>query len=245
MNKIRIINTKFWTDGFVLKLNYVKKLLFLYFLTNPETNICGIYECDLKIISFYTGIDVEEILKILPIFKGRIHYIDGWVYIRNFSYYQIFNDKLKIKAKSELDNIPRNIIEKIKEIDKDYDRNPSQELLFSKEEIPDKNNERLESEVNKLFEYYKKRITSKVIKTDMSHQKIKRRLKEKPVEENINRFEELKKAIDMFSGNKWRMDKNKNQGLQFFFKSQEQIVKWLTLSQDKGSGKVIIVGDKK
>lgn len=115
------------------------------------------------------------------------------------------------------------------------------EMISSKNKEPDNK----EKEVNELFEYYKKKITFKTVKTKLSHQKIKRRLQEKPIEENITRFEELKKAIDMFSGNIWRMNNNRNQGLQFFFKSEDQIVKWLSLSQDKGGSKVIIIGDKK
>ena len=41
--KQRYINTKFWDDNYVIQLDPSEKLMFIYFITNPLTNICGIY----------------------------------------------------------------------------------------------------------------------------------------------------------------------------------------------------------
>jgi len=39
MNKLRCVNTKFWEDPFVEELNATGKLIFLYLITNPLTNL--------------------------------------------------------------------------------------------------------------------------------------------------------------------------------------------------------------
>ena len=90
MAKSRQINTQFWRDGYISNLDPSEKLLFLYFLSNPDTNISGIYQIPLKIIAADTGYDKEMIIKIIDRFTrdGKIKYIDGWVIIINFVKHQ-------------------------------------------------------------------------------------------------------------------------------------------------------------
>lgn len=98
MAKVRMVNTRFWSDGFVREhLNPLDRYLFLYFLTNEKTNICGVYELPLSTIASETGLDREMLVKMLKRLKGKIDYIDGWVVIRNFMKYQNA-DSPKIKA---------------------------------------------------------------------------------------------------------------------------------------------------
>ncbi|MFA7290118.1 MAG: hypothetical protein WC055_14675 [Melioribacteraceae bacterium] len=87
-NKQRYINTKFWNDNYISDLDPIEKLLFIYFLTNEHTNISGIYEMPLKVMSIETGIELSMINKILPRLKDRIRYIDGRVVIKNFVKHQ-------------------------------------------------------------------------------------------------------------------------------------------------------------
>ena len=84
--KHRYINTKFWDDPYIVDLDPSEKLLFLYFITNPLTNIIGVYEVSLRRISFDTGFDKEMILKILDRFSkdNKITYQNGYVIIKNF-----------------------------------------------------------------------------------------------------------------------------------------------------------------
>ena len=69
MAKNRYIDTKFWTDTYITNLDPIEKLLFLYALTNPHTNIAGIYEISIKQIAFDTGIDKEMVEKIFQRFS--------------------------------------------------------------------------------------------------------------------------------------------------------------------------------
>jgi hypothetical protein len=68
-NKLRTVNVKFWQDSFIEEINSSEKLLFLYLLTNPLTNILGVYEISIKRISYDTGLSKENIEKALKGFE--------------------------------------------------------------------------------------------------------------------------------------------------------------------------------
>jgi hypothetical protein len=56
MAKQRVVNTRFWDDDYIMELGPTEKLVFLYVLTNPLTDLCGAYQITLKRISFDTGL---------------------------------------------------------------------------------------------------------------------------------------------------------------------------------------------
>ena len=88
--KQRYVNTKFWNDSWVINLNPIDKLLFLYLLTNNKTNVTGVYELPLKVISFETDIDIEIVRNTLEKFleDKKIVYKSGWIIIVNFLTHQ-------------------------------------------------------------------------------------------------------------------------------------------------------------
>lgn len=97
MAKQRYINTRFWDDGYVVTLDPLEKLLFIYFLTNPLTEICGAYEIPLRRIAFDTGIDADMVTKMVKRFADadKIIYRDGWVLVCNFIKHQSSNPKIE------------------------------------------------------------------------------------------------------------------------------------------------------
>ena len=115
MAKQRYINTKFWNDTYIIDLDPIEKLLFLYCITSPLTNIAGIYEVSIKRIAFDTGIDKDMVTKIFQRFEknNKIKYENGWIGIKNFIKHQKQsdneNDKINIGIKSELQKVPENI----------------------------------------------------------------------------------------------------------------------------------------
>jgi len=120
MAKSRYINTKFWSDGYISDLDPVEKLLFLYFLTNERTTICGVYELPIKHMSTETGIEKEMILKVMSRFEkdGKVIYRDGWVRVVNFEKHQDRdNEKIKIGIKNALELIPAQIKQKLYDMD--------------------------------------------------------------------------------------------------------------------------------
>lgn len=112
MAKTRMVNTRFWDDNYISNLDPIEKLLFLYFLTNTSTNICGVYEIPLKKVANETGLDKEMVEKIIKRFskEKKIFYQDGWVVIQNFIKHQnTKNPKIAKGIEIELDNAPEHI----------------------------------------------------------------------------------------------------------------------------------------
>jgi len=96
MAKLRSVNTKFWDDNWIVSLNPDEKLLFLYLLTNPLTNISGCYEISLRRIAFDTGLEEQQITSSFEHFTrdNKILYRDGWLLILNFIKNQSLNPKI-------------------------------------------------------------------------------------------------------------------------------------------------------
>jgi len=116
MGKNRYINTKFWEDPWISDLSVKNKLLFIYLLTNPLTNMAGIYEITQKRISFDTGLDKNDVLKGLKAFEsvGKVYYINDYNYVIlvNFLKHQKLNSNMKKGISSIIEALP----EKIKEM---------------------------------------------------------------------------------------------------------------------------------
>lgn len=116
MAKNRMINTRFWADSWIVSLDPTEKLLFLYLLTNERTNLSGIYELPLRYIAVETGIDREMIERILTRFEndGKVQYIDGWIYLKNFQKYQNKkNPSIKLGIKREMSSLPASVLSRI------------------------------------------------------------------------------------------------------------------------------------
>jgi len=113
-SKSRLVNTKFWDDKYTCNLDPIEKLLFLYFLTNPLTNIIGIYEIEIRRVAFDTGIDKEMVMKIIDRFTkdDKIGYYDGYIVIKNFIKFQNENSpKVKIGIQNRINELPE-VLEK-------------------------------------------------------------------------------------------------------------------------------------
>lgn len=97
MDKGRIVNTNFWRDTYVVELDPTEKLLFLYFLTNPATNMAGVYEVSYKQAAFDTGIDKDMVERILKRFIAdeKMYYERGWLVLRNFIRHQRLNPSVR------------------------------------------------------------------------------------------------------------------------------------------------------
>jgi hypothetical protein len=110
-----MIDTKFWDDPFTAELTPPEKLLFLYYLTNPQVKISGIYEIRIKQVSFDTGINEKQILEINQKFEknNKIYFVDNWVIINNFIKYQTINPSVLQGIQRELDNLPPQAVDRL------------------------------------------------------------------------------------------------------------------------------------
>lgn len=111
MSKLRSVNTHFWNDNYIIDLDPIEKLLFLYLLTNPNTNMLGIYELHVRKIAFETGIDKDMVLKIFDRFTeaNKVKYVDGYVILQNFLKNQSFNGNMQTSAVKSWNELPLDI----------------------------------------------------------------------------------------------------------------------------------------
>ncbi len=89
-SKNRYISTGFWDDAWVQSLDPSEKFVYLYLLTNPLTNIAGIYEITTRRIVFDTGYNADTILHILEKFEkaGKVCAKDDLIVLVNWPKYQ-------------------------------------------------------------------------------------------------------------------------------------------------------------
>lgn len=113
--KQRIVNTKFWDDSYITGLTPTEKLLFLYLITNPLTNISGVYELPAKRVAFDTGIGAERIDAIIKKLEadGKLIVADGWIGVVNFIKYQTLNPKIRQGILNELKRPPKSITDRL------------------------------------------------------------------------------------------------------------------------------------
>lgn len=115
MAKFRYVNTRIWIDEYISNLNVEEKLFFLYLITNSATEICGVYELPLKIMSVEIGIKIDKITKILGKFEkdDKIYYRKSWVGIKNFIKHQSVNPKVKKGIEIGLLQAPKELLDRL------------------------------------------------------------------------------------------------------------------------------------
>ncbi len=86
----RYVSTSFWDDEWVQTLTFTEKGLYLYLLTNPLTNIAGVYKLPLRRIVFDTGLSDEDVEKIMSKFElaGKAYRHCGFVVLPSWPYHQ-------------------------------------------------------------------------------------------------------------------------------------------------------------
>lgn len=113
--KLRSVNTRFWEDPFIEDLSPSEKLLFLYLLTNPLTNLLGVYEITVKRMSYDTGLAKENIQKALEGFQRvrKVLVIDNYIILPNFLKNQSLNENMKVGVIKLFKVLPDTLREKI------------------------------------------------------------------------------------------------------------------------------------
>jgi len=114
----RYISTSFWEDAWIRTIDPLARYLYLYLLTNPLTNIAGVYKITRDRISFDTGIDERSLNPMLEQFraKNKAHYVDDeWIVIPNWPKHQKWRQRSKIKEGIEniLYELPKPLLSKL------------------------------------------------------------------------------------------------------------------------------------
>lgn len=120
----RYIDTSFWDDTWIQELDPSEKLLYIYLLTNPVTNIAGIMELTIKRICFDTGFNADTVGHILKKFEdaGKVYQYKSYLIIRNFpKHQQLENYKILKGVVNILSKLPEDVLAYLEEIDYQLD----------------------------------------------------------------------------------------------------------------------------
>jgi len=110
----RYISTSFWTDKWIRKLDPSERYLYLYLITNPQTNIAGVYQITLDRIAFDTGYDERTLGPMLKRFesaKKAYFYAEEWLILPSFPKHQKWEIRPTIKAgiNAILKDVPKKV----------------------------------------------------------------------------------------------------------------------------------------
>jgi hypothetical protein len=114
----RMLKCKFWDDKFIEMLDPSEKLLYLYLLTNPLTNLAGVYEISIRRIAYDTGFEKDTVQKMLDRFEQakKVFYFNeySFIVIPNFPKHQVLsNPKICKGIESYLKKTPQKILSAI------------------------------------------------------------------------------------------------------------------------------------
>lgn len=106
--KTRIIQTKFWADGYVSALTPLEKIVFLYYLTNEKVNIVHCYECPDRYVLLDTGVSREVLQRCKEKLQesNKVLFYKDYVLLVNADKYEAYrgedNEKAIKKLESEM-----------------------------------------------------------------------------------------------------------------------------------------------
>lgn len=110
----RYISTSFWDDAWIQTLDPTEKLLYLYLISNPLTNIAGAYKITTRRIVFDTGIQDEKVKSILDKFNsaGKACMHGEYMIIPTWPKHQQWEKRTKIKYGIEavLKEMPEDVL---------------------------------------------------------------------------------------------------------------------------------------
>lgn len=113
MGTQRYIDTSFWDDAWIQKLDPSEKFLYLYLLTNPLTNVAGVSELTVKRICFDTGFNDDTVKCILKKYEqaDKVYTWEDYIILKNAPKHQkSIKTKDEKENKSKVNNIYKGII---------------------------------------------------------------------------------------------------------------------------------------
>lgn len=115
MAKVRMVNTRIWSDSWVLDLDPSEKLLWVYLITNAHTDLCGIYEIHTRVIAMETWFDKDMVEKILTRFTkdGKVKRYKSRIRIENFSKHQTTNPSIQKWIERSIKLVPKDVLDNL------------------------------------------------------------------------------------------------------------------------------------
>lgn len=101
MASTRIVKTGIYDDEFIFDLPASAKFLYLFLITNKNTEISGYYSMTLNEMEFYTKIKKDDLKKLLAMLEPKIYYTDNWVIIAKYDKHQNFANNSTVQRRIE------------------------------------------------------------------------------------------------------------------------------------------------
>jgi hypothetical protein len=81
----RLVDPTFWDDPTIGDLDGHAKYLFLYLISSPRGNSCGLYQISNRVIQFHTGMTADKIDTAMKVLEdtGRVQRSGGWLWVVN------------------------------------------------------------------------------------------------------------------------------------------------------------------
>lgn len=128
MSSQRYISTSFWDDAWIQELDSDAKLLYMYLLTCPLTNIAGVYKITARRIAFDTRLAEELVVALLEDFEasGKAAHVDEYIILPNWPKHQKTSSKdTKAGIDRVLAALPESIILSLQRLNYQYDALPT------------------------------------------------------------------------------------------------------------------------
>lgn len=117
MSTQRYISTSFWDDEWIQTCDPSEKLLYLYLMTNPLTNIAGVYKITNRRISFDTGFNEDVIKYLFQKFEksGKAYRLDEYVALPSWPKHQKWEKAPRIRDGINiiLESLPESILRRL------------------------------------------------------------------------------------------------------------------------------------
>jgi len=113
MSEFRQLHRSFWESNTVEALDPVEKLLYVYAITGPKSNMEGMYRVTLRRVSFETGIDRDMVVQLF----GRLEearvagWRDGWCCVTQAIKYMPKSPQMITHAKTLYASVPKEVME--------------------------------------------------------------------------------------------------------------------------------------
>lgn len=111
----RSINTKIWCDEWFENLTPEEKLIWLYLLTNQQTNMLGVYEISIRKMAFEIGLSEDQVRDSFQVFEEsrKAFYYDGFVILTNWLKNQSLNSNMRVAAVQLYNRLPNSLKDRI------------------------------------------------------------------------------------------------------------------------------------
>lgn len=104
----RYLNTRLWRDSWFESLNANEKFVYIYLLTNPSTNMLGIYNLSIRRIAYDCNLNEQTTRRCIKKLEEalKIIYCKGHIIIPDWISQNAMNPSMKQSAMKDFDKLP-------------------------------------------------------------------------------------------------------------------------------------------